>query len=44
MLEVTTILKTEGFLLTVNMEKAFDSVDHLFNFMYLGNLDLGRIL
>ena len=42
MLEVTTILKTEGFLLTVNMEKAFDSIDHLFKFHVFRKLGFGK--
>ena len=29
-LEVTDILNMEGYLLTINIEKAFDNVDHYF--------------
>ena len=42
MKEVTNISKIKGFLLTVDIEKAFDSVNHLFIFYVLEKFEFGK--
>ena len=42
-LEITDPLDIEGILMTVDMEKAFDSINHCFLMCVLKNLDLATI-
>ena len=42
MLEITKTLKKEGFLITIDIEKAFDSVDHNFLLTSLDKCGFGE--
>ena len=42
-LQTTSILNKKGFLLTADVEKAFDSVDHSFYELFFRSMVLGSV-